>query len=43
MGAYMGEIMWLCSWPLIIFVSYKFVSLNVRQIERIEKIEDKNL
>ncbi len=38
---YTTSLIWLAAWPLIIFLGYKFAALNIRQIERIEALEEK--
>jgi len=34
-----ASLIWLALWPLIIYISYRFVRLNVNELERREKGE----
>ena len=34
---YTASLLWLAAWPLVIFLSYRFVRLNVDEIERRER------
>lgn len=36
---YTASLIWLAVWPLVIFSGYKFAALNIRQIERLERLE----
>lgn len=36
---YLGEILWVLSWPLVIFLGLRFSILNINQLERLEKLE----
>ena len=38
---YTASLIWLATWPLIIYLGYKFTALNIRQIEHIEALEAK--
>lgn len=31
--SYTAEIIWLLTWPALIFVSYKFIALNINHAE----------
>jgi len=33
---YINEIAWLCLWPIVIYVSYKFVIRNITKFEEKE-------
>ena len=33
MEEYTTEIIWLCAWPALIFVSYKFIALNLNHFK----------
>jgi len=40
---YLGEILWYTSWPVVIYVSLKFVQLNLshyKSMERLEELEE---
>jgi len=37
---YTNAIIWFISWPIIIWLAYKFVSLNVTHFENMEKLEE---
>jgi hypothetical protein len=39
---YLGEILWYISLPIMIYLSYKFVLLNLKQFEKI-KHKDQNV
>jgi len=30
---YTGSLIWLASWPMLIYVSYKFVMINIRNMK----------
>lgn len=32
---YLESILWLLSWPVLIYVSYKFVKLNLKHFEEV--------
>ena len=34
---YTASLLWLAAWPLVIFLGYRFVRLNVDEIERRER------
>ncbi len=36
---YTTEILWLCTWPVLIYVSYQFIVLNISHFE--ENLKDK--
>lgn len=33
------EIVFLLTWPLVIYLSYKFIMLNINQLEKDKKLE----
>ena len=35
---YIYQIGWLCLWPIVIYISYKFALRNVRKFEERENI-----
>jgi len=37
MNEYTDAILWYASWPILIYLAYKFVLLNLKQLEKIEK------
>jgi len=37
---YLTEIIWYLSWPIIIFISVKFVQLNVHHYQKMERLEE---
>jgi len=37
MSEYTDAILWYASWPILIYLAYKFVLLNLKQLEKIEK------
>ncbi|MEA2047339.1 MAG: hypothetical protein U9O64_02710 [Campylobacterota bacterium] len=39
---YTSAILWYASWPVVIFISYKFVMLNIEHLEEnLEKKKEK--
>lgn len=38
---YLKEILFILSWPLVIYISYKFIVLNIKHFEKMEKYQDK--
>ncbi len=41
---YTNEILWFASWPLLIWLSYKFVMLNLKhhaKMERVKELEER--
>lgn len=32
-------ILWFCSWPVLIFVAYKFVMINLKHHAKMERLE----
>lgn len=34
------EALFLLAWPLVIYLSYKFIRLNLTQLEKIEKMKE---
>ena len=37
---YLTESIWYLSWPLLIYISYKFVSLNLHHYKKTERLEE---
>ncbi|MDQ7047007.1 MAG: hypothetical protein Q9M39_05090 [Sulfurovum sp.] len=37
---YTSALLWYASWPIVIFISYKFVLLNIEHLE--DNLEKKN-
>jgi len=37
---YLAESIWYLSWPVLIYISYKFVALNLDHHKNMEKIEE---
>ncbi|MFP4331910.1 MAG: hypothetical protein ACLFQJ_01295 [Campylobacterales bacterium] len=37
---YTSSIMWLIAWPLIIYISYKFIRLNISHLQKLEKMDE---
>ena len=37
---YLSEILWYSSWPIVIFLSVKFVQLNLKHYEKMERLEE---
>jgi hypothetical protein len=37
---YLTEIIWYVSWPIVIVLSVKFVQLNLRHFNKMEKLEE---
>jgi len=35
-----SETLWYASWPLIIYVSVKFVQLNIEHYKKMERLEE---
>lgn len=40
MESYIAEIIWFALWPLVIYMSYKFVSLNIKHFQKLERLEE---
>lgn len=38
---YIHEILWLLSWPLVIYLGYSFCKLNINQLKRVEQLDQK--
>ena len=36
---YISSLLWLLTWPLIIFLGYKFTAFNLKHFQRLEKFE----
>jgi len=34
------EIIWFASWPVVIYVALKFISINLEHYKNMEKLED---
>lgn len=37
---YIGSLLWLAFWPLVIFLSYKFTTLNFHHYQKMERLEE---
>ncbi|ADV45867.1 hypothetical protein [Nitratifractor salsuginis] len=37
---YTEAIIWYLSWPLLIYITYRFVWLNIRHHQRMERLEE---
>lgn len=37
---YLSSIIWLIVWPIFIYIVYAFSKLNIKQIEKLEKLEE---
>jgi len=37
---YLAEIIWYSSWPVVIILSVKFVQLNLKHYEKMERLEE---
>ncbi|MFV0480814.1 MAG: hypothetical protein ACK5LP_02395 [Campylobacteraceae bacterium] len=37
---YLNSIIWLLVWPILIYATYAFAKLNIKQIEKLEKLEE---
>jgi len=37
---YTTELLWYASWPVVIYLAYKFVLLNINHHQKMEKLED---
>jgi hypothetical protein len=40
---YLSELVWYASWPIVVFIALKFVQLNVKHLENMEKLEKNGL
>ena len=40
MEHYVASIIWFILWPVMIFLSYKFVSLNIKHFQKLERLEE---
>jgi len=40
---YLSELVWYASWPVVVFIALKFVQLNVKHLENMEKLEKNGL
>ncbi|WP_297485010.1 hypothetical protein [Sulfurimonas sp.] len=36
----LSEIIWYLSWPILIYISLKFVQLNLGHFEKMERLEE---
>jgi len=36
----LAEIIWYSTWPVILYVSLKFVQLNLKHYEKMERLEE---
>lgn len=39
---YIREILFILSWPLLIYICYKFIILNINHFEKMEKLSQKD-
>jgi hypothetical protein len=39
MGEYTASLIWFSAWPVLIYLSYRFVKLNVTHFKRLESLE----
>lgn len=39
MGEYTASLLWLSAWPVLIYISYRFVKLNVTHFKRLESLD----
>ena len=37
---YLTESIWYLSWPVLIYLSYKFVTLNLHHYKKMERLEE---
>ena len=37
---YLTETIWYLSWPVLIYISYKFVTLNLHHYKKMERLEE---
>ncbi|MDM5271807.1 hypothetical protein PGH07_06430 [Sulfurovum sp. zt1-1] len=37
---YTTSLLWLLTWPLIIFLGYKFTAFNLKYFRELEKLEE---
>jgi hypothetical protein len=37
---YIGSLLWLALWPLVIFLGYKFTALNLHHYQKMERLEE---
>ena len=37
---YIGSLLWLALWPLVIFLGYKFMALNLHHYQKMERLEE---
>ncbi|NPA65467.1 MAG: hypothetical protein GXO11_01150 [Epsilonproteobacteria bacterium] len=35
-----SEILWYVSWPILVYVSWKFVWLNIKHFAKMERLEE---
>jgi len=40
---YLAELVWYGSWPVVVFIALKFVQLNIKHLENMEKLEENEL
>ena len=40
MSEYLNAIIWYCTWPVLIYISYKFVLINLKHHNKMEKLEE---
>jgi hypothetical protein len=39
MGEYTASLIWFSAWPVLIYLSYRFVKLNVTHFKRLESLD----
>jgi hypothetical protein len=37
---YTSSLAWLAAWPVVIYLSYKFVRLNINHLKKLEKLDE---
>lgn len=37
---YLAESIWYLAWPVLLYVSYKFVALNLHHYKKMERLEE---
>jgi uncharacterized membrane protein len=38
---YISELIWYGSWPVVVFIALKFVQLNIKHLDNMERLEQK--
>lgn len=36
---YTSSLMWLVAWPVVIYISYKFITLNIGHLKKLEQLD----